>query len=1787
MSSLDGDEVEKLREQVRILSSQNSALTKEVSTLKEKLSVGTSEAVSKAVFSVKATMPVSDTLKSPVSTKTTMMCGVEVKMLANYLPNNEGSRQLWFELTSPSKHNAAFLAKITYQLPTGVYFDDEAVHFEYLQLEEGLTQSAAIPASHMKNTKGLQVGLNVNAKLIRIVKESAIAFSDDDEMANVKVGDEIIPVNISYISAWSEFFRGYFASKMKESIEENCAASEFRDLLDVIYPSCKPISHWNVKSQIRLADRFIMPSLSRKCEIFLSDRSMHNFSDSELLKLADEYRLAFMKTIIIECTTGDQLHKNVIAREEYKSYSEELKKAIDTRYVESKVPERNAMVLPAAAFRMDEAELLGEADGEATRQISQEEEDALLNGEFEPTTATAAAAADSPAAIFDPPAGVADPTAVADEDDLMNDDSESSKSSEERREPSQDVPISSNASDTDEIDLPAHRVTAEDLRNSAYIRSMLRVEKQRREATLERFSEKMNRMKERATELYDEQLRRLAELQEEQSNISKQLKEVHSRFAHLCELPAKEQPPPAQPLVLPNTMMMRRSAPSAAGAQRLHQLQQQRNLQRISDVDVGPSTSSGVGRRLSSDNAMPSTSRVVTTTVMHQRARKSTGGGISRPGPSNGLSRAAVQSQQAQAIVNAQQAVAAASATAAARMLAAASSPLQSRQLQQPSAIKVSPHANQTASSVPQSQQAAAISAALAAGSRSAATPPAVQQKQLQMSRKRPHGAGDAHPAHQQQQPVVLQTRNGQLQPLQHAQPLRQGMEEMHTKMIATLQAACRLETQMRDARTAPRPFEEVGFPTTDTSFVVPPDGSALRSKICVNVPAGQLARPQKRPSTDLPIASVNTKGKHAPRVVFASDYRDFADSGKLSGTVHFTPSSDWPETTARVCIFFYIGTQNTGVWSRSEFATADCKEKDANGNFNEATVRFTINVDKAKYAKNESGTFINPNAKFEKFGVVPVACAGAQIVRGDEATFDCEALEQAGLQSKYDVMKRNMRAFIEQDKRKLTGGRPMQQQQPPAARPPRPAAAADDDIIIDTRFRCIATINDSKICASRNEPVMNLYPKAIAEDEKIVFEESSSEDDEQETLSVRKRKGAKAGTDFAVDFSFDLGGGPKEDLEMKNVRKYLKKSVASTLEDKIAAERERLRVENGEEEADESSSKLMEVDEELEQLQVDAKDRLREKQKPAGRRGTKEQDAFFSAEGRDDDDLLPTTFEELMLSRPTLKAISGAGFTEPTPIQARTIPVALAGRSRATPTTRVLVLVPTRELAIQVFQVFRKLSVHSQLDICLCADFMGTSYHDAVHDTNVTQKIIFSRTDLSREARGLDLKTQEAALRASPDVVVATPGRLLDHLHNTPTFTLSTIEVLVLDEADRMLEEAFKEQMGEIIKMCARQRQTLLFSATMTDQIDELASMSLQKPVRIFINENTDTALKLRQEFIRLRAGHEKDREAIVAALVTRTFSDRTLVFVRTKRECMRVQILLGLLGLKTAQLHSSLTQTQRVEALAKFRRAEIDCLICTDLASRGLDIEQVHTVLNMHMPRTLKSYIHRVGRTARAGKAGRSISLVAEDDRKILKEIVKSNADRAMKQRLVAPEVVQAYKDKIEALEESIETIEEDEKVERQLRIAEQEQKNVELKLAGEKTEREGRVWFKKPTELDRMKKKEERKRLAKEERRKQMAEKTDDERAAERTAAFQARKIKRDKKPQRMRAVVEDEERPARGGKQGGGGGGKKRNASSFTSSLTAIDKKGVKKARAGPADKEFKNAKNAHMKGKRKY
>ncbi|MBV95411.1 putative ATP-dependent RNA helicase DDX27, partial [Eschrichtius robustus] len=275
--------------------------------------------------------------------------------------------------------------------------------------------------------------------------------------------------------------------------------------------------------------------------------------------------------------------------------------------------------------------------------------------------------------------------------------------------------------------------------------------------------------------------------------------------------------------------------------------------------------------------------------------------------------------------------------------------------------------------------------------------------------------------------------------------------------------------------------------------------------------------------------------------------------------------------------------------------------------------------------------------------------------------------------------------------------------------------------------------------------------------------------------------------------------------------------------------------------------------------------------------------------------------------------AITAMGFKEPTPIQKACIPVGLLGKDicacaatgtgktaafalpvlerliykpRQAPVTRVLVLVPTRELGIQVHSVTRQLAQFCSVTTCLAVG-------------------------------GLDVKSQEVALRAAPDILIATPGRLIDHLHNCPSFHLSSIEVLILDEADRMLDEYFEEQMKEIIRMCSHHRQTMLFSATMTDEVKDLASVSLKNPVRIFVNSNTDVAPFLRQEFIRIRPNREGDREAIVAALLMRTFTDHVMLFTQTKKQAHRMHILLGLMGLQVGELHGNLSQTQRLEAL------------------------------------------------------------------------------------------------------------------------------------------------------------------------------------------------------------------------------------------------------------------------------
>lgn len=287
------------------------------------------------------------------------------------------------------------------------------------------------------------------------------------------------------------------------------------------------------------------------------------------------------------------------------------------------------------------------------------------------------------------------------------------------------------------------------------------------------------------------------------------------------------------------------------------------------------------------------------------------------------------------------------------------------------------------------------------------------------------------------------------------------------------------------------------------------------------------------------------------------------------------------------------------------------------------------------------------------------------------------------------------------------------------------------------------------------------------------------------------------------------------------------------------------------------------------------------------------------------------------------------------------------------------------------------------------------------------------------------------------------------------------------------MLDEYFAEQMKAIIKQCARTRQTMLFSATMTDEVNDLAAVSLNKPLKIFVDSNRSVAFNLRQEFVRIRKDKEKDREAILAALVCRTFRDHCIIFVKTKKEAHKIHITLGLLGVRVAELHGNLSQPQRLEALEKFKNEQVDVLVATDVAARGLDIVGVKTVINYIMPYTLEQYIHRVGRTARAGRAGVSISLAREEDRKIVKEIIK-RAKNPVKSRVIPPDIIEKYVNKLEKLSEEVNNILKEEHEERLLSKLENQANRAEKMIKGEVEPK--REWFQTKNE-----RKEEQKKLA----------------------------------------------------------------------------------------------------------
>ncbi|MGH7662900.1 MAG: DEAD/DEAH box helicase [Gemmatimonadaceae bacterium] len=345
--------------------------------------------------------------------------------------------------------------------------------------------------------------------------------------------------------------------------------------------------------------------------------------------------------------------------------------------------------------------------------------------------------------------------------------------------------------------------------------------------------------------------------------------------------------------------------------------------------------------------------------------------------------------------------------------------------------------------------------------------------------------------------------------------------------------------------------------------------------------------------------------------------------------------------------------------------------------------------------------------------------------------------------------------------------------------------------------------------------------------------------------------------------------------------------------------------------------------------------------------------------------------FDTLGLAPQVLAAVKDAGYTVPTPIQAQAIPLVLQGRdimglaqtgtgktaaftlpiiTRLLPgprRTRALILTPTRELAAQVEESFGKYCRHAELDVV------------AVYG-------------------GVGVEPQTRKLRNGVDVVVATPGRLIDHLERQ-NVVFDDLEVLVLDEADRMLDMGFAPQINRIIDQIPRYRQTLLFSATMPPEVEALARRYLRKPQVVQVGRRSSAATGVTHAVYPVP---RERKNALLIELLRSDAMDSVLVFCRTKHGSDRIVRDLGRAGIGATALHANKSQSQRTEALAGFKDGSIRVLVATDIAQRGLDITGISHVINYDVPQQAEDYIHRIGRTGRAAANGDAFTFMAPDE-------------------------------------------------------------------------------------------------------------------------------------------------------------------------------------------------------------
>jgi ATP-dependent RNA helicase DeaD len=356
-----------------------------------------------------------------------------------------------------------------------------------------------------------------------------------------------------------------------------------------------------------------------------------------------------------------------------------------------------------------------------------------------------------------------------------------------------------------------------------------------------------------------------------------------------------------------------------------------------------------------------------------------------------------------------------------------------------------------------------------------------------------------------------------------------------------------------------------------------------------------------------------------------------------------------------------------------------------------------------------------------------------------------------------------------------------------------------------------------------------------------------------------------------------------------------------------------------------------------------------------------------------------PAAFADLGLSAPVLKALADVGYESPSPIQAATIPVLLSGADilgqaqtgtgktaafalpilskldLAQKEPQALVLVPTRELAIQVAEAFQKYAAHLR-GFHVMPIYGGQSYTPQLN-----------------------------ALKRGTHVIVGTPGRVMDHLERG-TLSLKGVRFVVLDEADEMLQMGFVDAIDSILSQAPAERQVALFCATMAPQIKRIAQRHLRSPQEITIKSKTTTATDIRQRYWVVSGMHKLD--ALTRILEVETF-DAMLVFVRTKQSTVELAEKLQARGFAAAALNGDLQQSQRERTVAQLKAGQIDILVATDVAARGLDVERIGHVVNFDVPYDTESYVHRIGRTGRAGRSGEAILFIAPRERNMLHAI------------------------------------------------------------------------------------------------------------------------------------------------------------------------------------------------------